>query len=202
MRDTFISDQEYEEKYNISSGSGWHLNKARQQIRTNSNWQEYIIKCVYRPFDWRFCYFSETIVDRPRPELQQHMTRPNFSLNITRQTKGALWQHALAGNAPTPAVYVEIKDGSSVFPLYLYPNPKQKTLLDTEEPSTAPGGRRPKSVVSICCRAIGEVGDCALCQMAGAICIADVWAGECVRLYVRGLPRPDLSRPLCRVPQD
>ncbi len=31
----------------------------------------------------------------------------------------------------------------SYFPLYLYPNPKQQTLLDTQEPSTAPGGRRP-----------------------------------------------------------
>lgn len=35
------------------------------------------------------------------------------------------------------------KGTMSLSPLYLYPDPKQKILLDTEELSTAPGGRRP-----------------------------------------------------------
>jgi predicted helicase len=39
-----------------------------------------------------------------------------------RQTKSLSWQHAFAGVSPASAVYLEIKDGSTVFPLYLYPN--------------------------------------------------------------------------------
>ena len=40
---------------------------------------------------------------------------------------------------PTPAVFIEIKDGSSVFPLYLYPLPtgqakKATTLFEEEDP--------------------------------------------------------------------
>lgn len=31
------------------------------------------------------------------------------------------WQHVAVADSPTPAVFVELKDGSSVFPLYLYP---------------------------------------------------------------------------------
>jgi hypothetical protein len=32
------------------------------------------------------------------------------------------WRHAVISSKPTPAVFVEIKDGSSIFPLYLYPD--------------------------------------------------------------------------------
>lgn len=65
-------------------------------------------------------------------------------LHVARQTKAAAWRHALVANTPTPAVYVEIKDGSSVFPLYFYPDANKKdTLFAASEPSNAPGGRRP-----------------------------------------------------------
>jgi hypothetical protein len=40
-----------------------------------------------------------------------------------RQTKLDEWRHAVVSNCPTPAVYVEVKDGSTVFPLYLHPDP-------------------------------------------------------------------------------
>ena len=143
MRDKHISDQEFTEIYTLTNGSGWQLAEARRKLRLNPDWQMYFIKCLYRPFDTRFCYFNDAIVDRPRTELQQHMLRPNLSLNVTRQTKAVEWRHALVANSPTPALYTEIKDGSSVFPLYLYPNPKENTLFDTSISSNAPGGRHP-----------------------------------------------------------
>jgi len=60
-------------------------------------------------------------MDRPRRELLDHVAwRDNLCLNLVRQTKAAHWMHALVANKPTPAVFLEIKDGSSIFPLYLY----------------------------------------------------------------------------------
>ncbi len=69
------------------------------------------------------------------------MLQPNLSLNLTRQTKADQWRHALVANTPTPAIYTEVKDGSNVFPLYLYPN--RAELPGLEEPSKSPGGRHP-----------------------------------------------------------
>jgi len=143
MRDKYISDQEYAEKYGLSTDSGWHLAESRRRIRGDVHWQKYFTRCLYRPFDWRFCYYSDLIVDRPRPELQQHMLQPNISLNVTRQTKADEWRNAIVANTPTPAIYTEIKDGSNAFPLYLYPNPIKKELFDFNESSSTPGGRRP-----------------------------------------------------------
>jgi hypothetical protein len=42
--------------------------------------------------------------------------------------------------SPPPAVYVELKDGSNVFPLYLYPT---DDLAGRAEAKDTPGGRRP-----------------------------------------------------------
>ena len=48
-----------------------------------------------------------------------------------RQTKIDYWQHTLVSDIPASAVYLEIKDGSSIFPLYLYPN--GHLLLDDQD---------------------------------------------------------------------
>ena len=62
-------------------------------------------------------------MDRPRRELMDHVAgKPNVCLNVCRQTKANEWRHALVSDKPTPAVFVEIKDGSTVMPLYVYPD--------------------------------------------------------------------------------
>jgi len=144
MRDTSTSDQEYAEKYNLVDNRDWQLSKARQTLRADTGWQDKIVRCLYRPFDQRFCYFSNVAIDYPRTELQQHMLHPNISLNVTRQTKAQYWRHAIVANTPTPAIFTEIKDGSNAFPLYLYPNSPKRALFGTDDlQNTPPGGRYP-----------------------------------------------------------
>jgi len=126
FRNIKISNKEIEEKYDLKDNRDWNLETARQQIRQNENWEKWLIKCLYRPFDWRFCYFSTVAMDYPRTVLQQHMMKENLSLNVVRQTKAAEWGHALVADKPTPALYVEIKDGCNAFPLYLYPDTKNE----------------------------------------------------------------------------
>ena len=54
-----------------------------------------------------------------------------------------LWAHAVVANAPTPAVFVEIKDGSSAFPLYLYPEPDEREDGQRRFPGGGQEGRSP-----------------------------------------------------------
>ena len=86
-----------------------------------ADWEQYSRACVYRPFDTRFVYLHKSVSDRPRIEVMKHLFKANVALNLVRQTKAAMWQHAIISDKPAPAVFVEIKDGSNVFPLYLYP---------------------------------------------------------------------------------
>lgn len=137
FRDSQLSDDEIKHKYNIKDTKDWQVERARQKIRLDPDWETSLIDCLYRPFDWRPCYYSAVAIDRPRTVLQQNMVKENLSLNIVRQTKLHEWGHALVANTPTPALYVEIKDGSNVFPLYTYPDTQnqQGNLFSEKSPN-------------------------------------------------------------------
>jgi len=141
LRDSHVANEDLRRKHELVDSGEWHLQNARESVRSDTNWSAHIHKCLYRLLDIRHGYFSETIMDRPRLEVMRHMLLPNLSLNVTRQTKADEWRNAVVANAPTPALYTEIKDGSNAFPLYLYPTPGQLPGMDDR--TSAPGGRRP-----------------------------------------------------------
>jgi predicted helicase len=85
-----------------------------------NSWSRYCQKVDYRPFDTRIAYLGKDVTDRPRLDIVEHLFQKNLALNLVRQTKATHWSHAVVSNKPTPALFVEIKDGSSIFPLYLY----------------------------------------------------------------------------------
>jgi predicted helicase len=116
-----LSDTEIHQMFGIEDTRDWHLSKQRARLKEDKNWKAPILKVAYRPFDMRWGHFSHVMMERPRKELLTHVAgRANLCLNVTRQTKTSSWRHAVVTDVPAPAVFVEIKDGSTVFPLYLY----------------------------------------------------------------------------------
>lgn len=142
LRSKTASDEELQSRYELRDSSEWQLASARRQLRGDSEWQKHFVRCHYRPFDARYSYFNTVAMDCPRRELLDHVVgKENLCLNTVRQTKMESWQHAVVSDAPAPAIFVELKDGSNIFPLYLYPTAKRGLFDDA--PSGAPGGRRP-----------------------------------------------------------
>lgn len=121
MRDSTISDEVFRQKYGVTDTRDWKLADARKRVQTDPQYERHLLMSAYRPFDRRACYFDEATMDYPRRELLDHVAgRDNLCLNTPRQTKVATWRHTFVSNAPPSNVYVEIKDVSTVFPLYLY----------------------------------------------------------------------------------
>ena len=96
------------------------VTKYLGKVPSEADWKQNCRRCGYRPFDQRFVYLDTSVTDRPRLDVIAHLLKANLALNTVRQTKASTWQHAVVSNLPTPAVFVEIKDGSNIFPLYLY----------------------------------------------------------------------------------
>ncbi len=129
MFDKSVTDQNLREKYDVRDNRDWHISEARASLRAAENPTQSVIPCSYRPFDKRWCFFGYEFMDYPRRELMRHVAwRENLCLNVVRQTKASEWKHALISDDPTPAVFVEIKDGSSVLPLYLYEPPEREKI--------------------------------------------------------------------------
>jgi predicted helicase len=133
LRDNKDSDDELRELFQLKDSGEWRLADVRAALRKNKEWKSAFLECFYRPFDKRWCHYDDATMDRPRRELIDNMAgKENLALNVCRQTKAPRWQHAVISDTPAPAVYVELKDGSNVFPLYLYPESKQRTLHAAE----------------------------------------------------------------------
>ncbi|OZH55882.1 N-6 DNA methylase, partial [Hydrocoleum sp. CS-953] len=90
----------------------------------NLNWQTYLTTCLYRPFDKRFYYNHQNLVDRPRDEVMIHLQSDNLALILCRQQKEVGFRHCLVtenigdGNC----ISIHSRERSYYFPLYIYPD--------------------------------------------------------------------------------
>ena len=122
-----FTDDELKNRYNLSDSSDFRLLDVRNDLRQTKDKNELILSCLYRPFDFRFVLYSSSILDRPRMELNSQFIRKlNLGLITTRQTRepfSALVTNRVCGQHKIVAKY----DGSSVLPLYIYMDNKDKT---------------------------------------------------------------------------
>jgi predicted helicase len=94
LRRKDCADDELIEKYGLSDSASWKLSLARKNIRDDHNWERYFGKCLYRPFDIRYCYFSTNVMDRPRPQLLKHVfAKGNLCILLPRQIATNDWRH-------------------------------------------------------------------------------------------------------------
>ncbi|GAA8260058.1 DNA methyltransferase [Helicobacter pylori] len=76
-----LEPSELRRKYNISDDSrDWRLEYAIRDVRANAdNLEKYIVLCQYRPFDYRWTYYtgkSKSFIAYPRGDVFKHMLPP------------------------------------------------------------------------------------------------------------------------------
>jgi predicted helicase len=145
-----VSDEAIREKYFVGCGSdkypdgdtrSWKLPEARERVMADKRWRERVKTCLYRPFDKRQVYWTEAMVDWPRPELSRHLAlASNMALITTRITKDAF--AIFVTNDPPGHKSVGAYDVNYVFPLYCVPPQRAQTsitgLSDDVRPNFAP----------------------------------------------------------------
>ncbi|GAA9397714.1 DNA methyltransferase [Helicobacter pylori] len=98
-----LEPSELRRKYDIRDAGGWKLGRAIENVKKNSHeLEKYIVSCQYRPFDYRWTYYTDKscgFLARPVYQVFKHMlppptnpktpnqTRKNAALNTPRQLK-------------------------------------------------------------------------------------------------------------------
>lgn len=95
FRDLAIPDELIRERFFSRSRStryppgdtrGWSLAAARRKMASDPDWQRHVRPCLYRPFDSRWIYWADWMVDWPRPAVNRHLTAiDNLALIARRQ---------------------------------------------------------------------------------------------------------------------
>jgi hypothetical protein len=82
FRDLSIPDEAIRRRYFTRTRSarhqsgdtrGWKLSAARRIIAADREWKSQIVRCLYRPFDWRFVFWHPAMIDWPRTEVTRHL---------------------------------------------------------------------------------------------------------------------------------
>jgi predicted helicase len=117
------SDYEVTEKYGLCDHQNWRLSNARQQLKQDEEWKSSFIQILYRPFDYRFTFYSDYMFARSLDRYLCHMLHNNLSLCIGRagQVVGKeTWDIAFCSKGITD-LNLFYRGGNVNLPLYLYP---------------------------------------------------------------------------------
>ena len=117
FKDKKISTDVIRDLYNLRDNRDWKLDDARDNVPEDSE----PVKCLYRPFDFRYMLYGDFAFDYLRPQLNDNLLRENIALVTTKQNRNncavfltslPLGQHKIS----------DPYDGSYAMPLYLYQN--------------------------------------------------------------------------------
>ncbi len=112
------------DKFWIKSTWDWSIIEAHKKvINIQEIWGDFIVKCSFRPFDERYCYFNAAIIDRTRSEITKNIfKKENISLIIPRQNAGE-FRHIFCSKLVCEAnlTWTGWTNWAwNIFPLYLY----------------------------------------------------------------------------------
>ncbi|WP_240446108.1 type ISP restriction/modification enzyme [Helicobacter pylori] len=75
-----LEPSELRRKYNIEDAEGWKLGRAIENVKKNQHeLEKYIVLCQYRPFDYRWTYYTDKscgFLARPVYQVFKHMLPP------------------------------------------------------------------------------------------------------------------------------
>ncbi|MDQ3707395.1 MAG: DNA methyltransferase [Chloroflexota bacterium] len=144
--------EEARDKYSLGKDArDWKVEYAQRDLRNVSVDANHVVPVLYRPFDWRFTFYtgqSRGFIGQPQQGTMGHMLKgenlgilwtrpmsPTYEFSVT-STRTIIDQCAVGNKSAGAGI-------SYLGPLYLYPGSRDRTLFDNEETSKAPGGRRP-----------------------------------------------------------
>lgn len=122
LRNHQLATEEVRSKYQLKDNRDWKLEEARRRISSQEP-ASHISRCLYRPFDWRWCYLDKAVMDYPRTELISHVLhRENYVIGMGRQGNAVGnidWCLSLTTPLPVDA-NVFRRGGVALAPLFLY----------------------------------------------------------------------------------
>ncbi|WP_088653538.1 type ISP restriction/modification enzyme [Geofilum rhodophaeum] len=122
IRNMFFQNKKTD-KYKKGDTRGWKIESVRKKL-ISEDLESQIVKLSYRPFDKRYLFYSDSMVDWTRRNVMQHIeSRDNVCLLIPRQLAEDSFHHILVENTISEMCVIsnKTKEQNVVFPLYRYP---------------------------------------------------------------------------------
>ncbi len=134
-------DEIIAQAYNLKDKSNWTIQDARKKVRNLDELESNIKELLYRPFDKRYIFYNQSMIERMRFDIMRHMLEKNIGLTVGRQGQVVgfeyLWNLAFISENIID-LNLFYRGGELLFPLYYYQNENKKDLFDQHETEKVP----------------------------------------------------------------
>ena len=151
LSDPSLSDEIIKQSFDLKDKPNWKLKDAREKILKDKEWEESIVRILYRPFDVQWVFYNDTVIERCRKEVMHHMMQENLGLLVPRQVVSD-FHHVFCTNRITNfnALDTAGRFGSGfLFPLYLHPDKDKKDMFSQLESRERKPNLNPELVKSL-----------------------------------------------------
>ncbi|RKY07054.1 MAG: DNA methyltransferase [Planctomycetota bacterium] len=121
--DNNTSDSLIKQTFGLKDSTRWKLKDARENITRDRKWEKEVVQMLYRPFDQRWIFYNDAVVERTRKDVMRHMMQENVGLLTCRQQNTSGFFHAFVSDmiAESCVVSDKTREINYLFPLYIYP---------------------------------------------------------------------------------
>ncbi|HOV83387.1 MAG TPA: N-6 DNA methylase [Paludibacteraceae bacterium] len=123
FKNSKFSDKELHQFFQINKKQGWDIRKAWNTLQeiSDNELEKHIATITYRPFDNRYIFWHDPVIERTRSEVMRHMMKENLGLITVRQVAEGVFNHSfITENIIESRVTLSNKGIAYLFPLYLY----------------------------------------------------------------------------------
>lgn len=132
FKNSKYSDDDLHTFFQINKKKGWNIRKAWNMLQSISDFEleSFVKPILYRPFDIRWIFYHESVIERSRKEVMQNMMQENLGFITSRQMDKSgikpvfVTNSIIDAHSITSAVSI-----SNLSPLYLYSVAERKNLF-------------------------------------------------------------------------
>lgn len=136
FRASSLPDDGLHEQFGISKKKGWSIREAWKELQAvdPGDLQQFVVPILYRPFDYRWIFYHDSIVWRTAKRVMLNMTDSNLGLVGMRQVSlDEGYTHAFVSTAVLDnRAFRSSKGVAQLFPLYITPGSATPRDLFTE----------------------------------------------------------------------
>lgn len=124
FRDENLPDNVIRHAFGLGDTAAWKMKEARRKIREKTDWERQVVQILYRPFDRRWIFYDDMVIERMRKDVMRHMRGGNLALCVGRAGHvvglDKPWNLAFCADCMED-LNLFYRGGNVNFPLYIYP---------------------------------------------------------------------------------
>jgi predicted helicase len=131
FRNPSFTDRQIAEEFDLKDTRDWKLSTSRTNILKDKKWKMWFQPILCCPFDMRYTYFSENVLEMWRGNVMRNMLQENLALLTLRRSRSqGKWNFIFVTNLISEKSAVSPLDNCYHFPLYIYHKTQNGSEID------------------------------------------------------------------------